>query len=422
MDEAGAISHLADEFLERCWEICEAEGRAPDHFAPECAKNLVEVSTPPAASLDELSDEYLDSVRLAVGAARDLRLRLYPLATYPLPFVPEIRDGEHYEMQSRTMGVERFLHAGRCAGVHLHVEVAPGTTDPRSGIAQDSTPEARRELLNTYNVVTALDAAIIALTRSATFYEGFLHDIATRTAYYRGSPDFAPYGLYAELQWAGGLLPYARDTEELVARQFDRYHAWLSAMEKAGVDQRMFQSSGNGLLDAAWNPVRVNAQGTVELRGIDGNYPNVILGVAELVQRVVDPVREADLSVTPEKDATTFQVNGDRLVVPDFEYLGTDLFRKAATKGLESPEVVAYLDSILSFTGDDTALRTLKKNGRYKTTETEILESIELFGREISVETGLRLVRKACDELEKQVISFEHPRGKETTKAGVNGD
>ena len=422
MDEDGVISGLADEFVECAGELAGAEGRNPEHFAPECARNLVEVSTPPAASLGELSTEYFDNLRIAIRAGRDLGLRLYPLATYPLPFVPEIRGEEHYELQLLTMGKERFLHAGRCAGIHLHVEVEPGTTDPQVGVAYDSTRHARKELLDTYNVVTALDAATIALTRSASFYEGSFHEVATRTAYYRGSPDFAPYGLYAGLQPVGGLLPYARSIQELVSRQFDRYHALLSAMDRAGVDRRRFRDAGNGLLDAAWNPVRVNAQGTVELRGIDGNYPNVVSDVAELVRRVVDLVREESLSVTPTGGATTFELDGGLLRVPDFEYLGTVLFRKAATTGLESPEIVAYLDSILGLIGDRSKLQSLRKAGQYHNTETEILKNIGHPDGEISVEKGLRLVREACGELEEQVAAFHRQRGKKTTKAGAHGD
>lgn len=424
VDKAGDPSNRADEFLARCREVAGSEDRGPDHFAPECARNLVEVSTPPAYTLDGLAEEYLGNLQIALEAARSLGLRLYPLATYPLPFTPDLREEQHYTTQSVVMGKERFLHAGRCAGVHLHVEVAPETVDPEVGVSYDSLPGARKELLDTYNLVTALDAAIIALSRSASFYEGALHGVTTRTAYYRGSPEFAPSGLYANLQVAGGLRPYAESIPELVAQQFERYHAWLRTMERAGVDQRLYEEAGNGLLDAAWNPVRVNAQGTVELRGIDGNYPNSVLDIADLVCRAVGRVRDEGLSVTPTGGLTTFEVDGELLRVPDFEYLGTELFREAATAGLESPEVLAYLDSIMDFVGRGSGLEHLKSGGHYTNTETEILESMNLSGVEISTDEGLRLVREACETLEDQVASHveDTEEHKEMTKAGVNGD
>jgi carboxylate-amine ligase len=44
---------------------------------------MVEINTPPAHSLAELSRKYLDRVELALRSGWELGLRLYPLATYP---------------------------------------------------------------------------------------------------------------------------------------------------------------------------------------------------------------------------------------------------------------------------------------------------------------------------------------------------
>ena len=332
VDEDGFISNRADEFLEWCKELAGDEGLDPGCFEPECAKSLVEVSTPAAVSLEELSAAYLDSVELALRAAKELGLRLYPLATYPLPVTPDLREQSHYRIQAMTLGPEKFLHAGRCAGVHLHLEVAPGTVDSRVGVAHGSSPEARRELLNVYNLATALDPAIIALTRACPFYEGRLTEIAARTAYYRGCPRLAPYGLYGELEEVGGLRPYAGDVEELVELQFERYYAWLSAMDRAGVGRRLFFEAGDGMLDAAWNPVRLNAHGTVELRGIDGAYPAAVLEMSALVDGAARRIRKEDLIVTPVDGLTTFEVEDRNLLVPGFEELSVDLFREAVTR------------------------------------------------------------------------------------------
>ncbi|MGB3635794.1 MAG: glutamate-cysteine ligase family protein, partial [Rubrobacteraceae bacterium] len=347
VDDEGVLSNRADEFLARSHELAEDKGQNPDDFAPECARSLVEVSTPPAASVDALADEYLGSLRLALHAARDLGLRLYPLATYPLPVTPDMRDELHYRIQTRTMGWEKFLHAGRCAGVHLHLEVAPGTIDSQVGVSYESSGAAREELLNVYNLATALDPAIIALTRSSPFYEGELQEVTARTAYYRGSPEFAPSGLYADLVAVGGLQPYAEGVENLVELQFSRYREWLAAMERAGVGRGLFEEAGDGLLDAAWNPVRLNAHGTVELRGIDGNYPTVVLGMARLITGAIGRVLDEGLTVKPTKEVGTLELDGRFLRVPDLEYVGKDLFRAAASMGMESLEVGAYIDSVL---------------------------------------------------------------------------
>jgi carboxylate-amine ligase len=403
VDGEGVISNKADAFLERCWALAEDQGLDPKHFAPECVKNLVEVSTPPMESLEDLAKAYLESVETALRAARELDLRLYPLATYPLPITPELREETHYRIQSETLGAKKFLHAGRCAGVHLHLEVSSGTIDSRVGVDYDSSPESRQELLNVYNLATALDPAIIALTRACPFYEGQLTALAGRTAYYRGSPQLSPEGLYGELEAAGGLRPYAEDAATLVELQFERYYAWLSAMDRAGVERGLFFEAGDGMLDAAWNPVRLNDHGTIELRGIDSNFPEVILEIARLVSTAKKRILEEGLTVSPAGGLTTFAVEGQHLIVPGFEELSVDLFREAATLGVYSPKIAAYLDSIFYFTGAED-FESIKQDSVYHCTETEILET---YGAELSRDTGLQLVREACDRLEHQVNSLQ---------------
>ena len=204
--------------------------------------------------------------------------------------------------------------------------------------------------------------------------------------------------------------------------QFERYYTWLAAMDRSGVERRLFFEAGNGMLDAAWNPVRLNAHGTVELRGIDGGYPATVLEVAALVTGAARRVRDESLTVTPVDGLTTFEVEERNLLVPGFESLGVDLFREAATLGVESARISSYLDSIFEFAGTSAgaftggSLEDLKPGGEYRCTETEILEN---FGVEVSRESGLQLVREACDRLEEQVQSLKKTihKSEETTSA-----
>ena len=417
VDDEGTLSDRADDLLGRCHELAEAEGRDPDHFAPECARNLVEVSTPPTESVSALADEYLGSLRIGLRAARDLGLRLYPLATYPLPVTPDMRNELHYRIQAYTMGQERFLHAGRCAGVHLHLEVAPGTIDPQVGVSYQAPVAAREELLNVYNLATALDPVIIALSRSSPFYEGGLQEVTARTAYYRGSPDFASSGLYADLAAVGGLRPYARSAEDLVELQFDRYREWLAAMQRAGIGRRLYEEAGDGLLDAAWNPVRLNPHGTVELRGIDGNYPMAVLDTVRLISGAVERVRGEGLTVDPTEEVGTFEVDGDVLKVPDLKYVGEELFRAAAVSGVVSLEVGAYIDSVFEFVGE----KAPPKHSLEKSTEEAMLERLGS-AEHLTREVGLGIVREACDELEYQVQALSRAETAETTKARADGE
>lgn len=416
MDEAGALSDRADEFLALCRERAEDAGVSSEGFLPECARHMVEVNTPPARSLEELSGEYLGTLELALGAGRELGLRLYPLATYPLRVEPSMRDETRYEIQARTVGRERFSHAGRCAGVHLHLEVEPGTVDGTVGVSYGSTKAAREELLNAYNLGVALDSALLALSRSCPFYDGRATGLANRTCYYRGDAELAPGGLYAHLEAVGGLRPYAARTEDLVADQFDRLHAWLATLDRAGISRKHFYEEGGGLLSSSsWNPVRLNTHGTVELRGIDSNYPKTVLAICALAKGAADRVRREGLTVLPEEGQRTFEVVDGALVVPDFAYVKGELFREAATEGLDSPVIAAYLDSVLDFCGDPELLGTVKEGEGYRSVERYLLRS---FSSTLSEEEGLELVREACDGLDRDVAARGRARTGEAVADG----
>jgi hypothetical protein len=375
-------------------------------------KGLVEINTPPVHTLAELEREYLDNLRLALRAARSLGIRLYPLGTYPLPMQPAMRDETDYQVQVRTVGPARFVHAGRCAGTHLHLELAKGTVDPHVGLAASATEEARAEALNLYNLATALDPALISLTRSCPFYEGEATGVAPRIVRYRGSDEFGWEGVYRRLPLVGALLPYAADTGQLVHQQFDRYRTWLEAMDEAGVERRLFLEAGGDLLRPAWNPVRLNRQGTVELRGMDGNYPDVTLAAAALVFGAAARLRQDGLTVVPDEGVRIFEVDGEELRVPGFGYLGGKLLLAAATGGVYDPTVAAYVDSILAFAGEDERLARLRAHrlsaGVYPTTEADVLEGYPPRGGRLPAEEGLRLVLEACDELEARASGISH--------------
>lgn len=423
VEDSGEPSARADEFLEHCREVSEDDGAAC--LAPEWVKGIVEVNTPPVRSVSDLGRKYASNVRLAIRSAQDIGLRLYPLGTYPLPLEPAVREEPDYKVQVRTVGPERFMDAGRCAGTHLHLELPAGTVDTEYGLSPGASEEARRELLDLHNLATALDPALIFLTRSCPFYEGRATGLSPRTARYRGSDTFGWDGVYRHLPEVGSLRPYARSAEQLVSQQFERYETWLSAMKKAGVDLALFLKSGGDLLRPAWNPVRLNRQGTLELRGLDSNLPEATFAAIELVLASVVRVLEDGLTVTPSESISAFEVSGDRLLVPGFEHLSTQMFRAAVSGSGEDPTMTAYLDSILRFAetpgGRLGKLRDRREQrGSYPTTEGEILASFGTDDGLISRRDGLRLVLWACDELEAQVSCLDRLLEPEGEPAGAS--
>ena len=413
VDRSGVISDRADEFLQQCQESAAATDRDPDCFAPEWVKSMVEINTSPAYSVAELAKEYLSNLQLALQVGQELNLRLYPLSTYPLHVMPTIRNKPWYQIQIRTVGYERFLHAGRCTGTHLHLDLPEAVIDPRVGVAYDVAPAARAELLNIYNLATALDVALIALSRACPFYEGRGLKLAAHTVHYRGSDVFGWEGVYTHLQPVGGLQPYATSAAELVELQFARYYAWQEALDRAGVERQASLEAGGTLLKTAWNRVRLNQIGTVEMRGTDSNYPEVVLAIATLAYNAADRVRREELTVRPAAGVRTFKLDGNKLLVPEFSYLDSDLLYAAVTEGVKAPEVKAYLDSILDFVIPDSGVETnyLSKlrtsSGEYQTTEAELLQEFTpTTTAEISREQGLQLVLQACDKLEEQVLDL----------------
>jgi hypothetical protein len=193
-------------------------------------------------------------------------------------------------------------------------------------------------------------------------------------------------------------------------------------MDRAGVERRHFAEAGGDLLRPAWNPVRLNRQGTLELRGMDSNYPEVTLTVAAIILRAADRVRRDGLEVLPDDGVLAFEVAGDVLMVPGFGYLGGELLPAAVTTGAGDETVAAYLDSILEFAGvEDERLADLfrhrRTTGSYPTTEAGILEDYD--GR-ISEDEGLRLVLEACEELETQVSHLSRSQRRDEEPAGTS--
>lgn len=251
-------------------------------------------------------------------------------------------------------------------------------------------------------------------------------NVAAHTFYYRGSDTFGWEGVYTHLQSVGGLQPYAANVEELVELQFARYYAWLEAMDKAGVERHLFLEAGGSLLKAAWNRVRLNKIGTVEMRGTDSNYPEVTLAIATLIYNAADRVRRENLTVMPADGVRTFKVSGNKLSVPDFKYLDGELLFAAVTEGVKSSQVTDFLDSILEFVvqnGDEGSKYFAKLRsslGKYQTTEAEIMQEFAPATADISRDEGLRLVRQSCDKLEEQVSSLYNQPPLAVLEAKIN--
>jgi len=408
VDQRGELRDLADPFLWRCQEAARAKGLDPHCFKPECVKSLVEITTPPSYGFEDLIRNYLGNLDLALKVASELGLALYPLGTYPLPIKPVLRDDPGYRIQARTIGYDRFSHAGRCAGAHLHIEVPAGTVCPDVKTALDAPVAAQEELLGLYNLATALDPALVAITRACPFYEGRAGGFAARTVHYRSILGFE--GLFADLHEVGALSAYAAHVADLVDQQSARYRAWFAAMDLAGVERRLFAQAGGNLLRASWNPIRVSHHGTIEIRSMDANFPEMILALCAVICGAAERVRRERLKVRPSRGMRTFELDGDRLLVPRFSYLNGELLAAAVTRGVLDQRVEAYVDSLVRFASahleEPELLEPIGSSGSYRTTESEILESFPAQGAFVTRDQGLSLVRESCRRMDEQVSSL----------------
>ena len=427
VDLEGFLSHRADELLANCDRLAQQQNRSEGCFAPEFVNSIVEINTVPVNNFAELTAEYLDLLKILLEGAKKLKLRVYPLSTYPLYTTPVMRNKPNYHLQVRTVGAGRFDNAAKCTGTHIHLDLPDDVVDREIGIAYTSSSEARERVLSIYNLATALDAAIISLSRACPFYEGKVAGKAMRTIHYRGSQRFGWQGVYTNLQSVGGLMPYAGTVEDLIRQLFKRYHSWLQAMDLAGVDRQIFLNSGGELLTAGWNPVRLNALGTVELRNSDSNYPRVTLALAALISEAANRVRRENITVRPQTGNKIFKLEGQKLLVPDFDYLSNELLYAAVTEGIKNSAVKDYLDSILEFSCQNDSevgnyLSQFKTTlGEYTTTEAELLDKFPTTTGTISQSDGLALVRYCCDRFESEVDLLQsEPIAKNMPNASIN--
>lgn len=409
VDLEGFLSNRADEFLSGCFHLAKKNNRDAACFAPEFVKSIIEINTVPVDSFREFTAEYLDLLRILLAVGKELDLRVYPLSTYPLHATPVIRNKPNYHLQVRTVGAGRFDNAAKCTGTHIHLDLPDGVVDRQIGLAYESSAEAREQVISLYNLATAFDAAIISLSRACPFYDGEVAGKAMRTIHYRGSKSFAWEGVYTNLPSLGGLMPYASTPEDLTRQIFERYHTWLQAMDGAEVDRQIFFDSGGELLTTGWNPIRLNRLGTLELRGADSNYPQVIVALVALVSEAADRVRRENITVRPKAGCKIFELQGQKLSVPEFDYLNNELLYAAATEGIKDTAVKDYLDSILEFSCHNESevcnyLSQFKtKIGEYTTTEAQLLARYHTTTGTISESDGLALVRYCCDRLEEEV-------------------
>ena len=120
-------------------------------------------------------------------------------------------------------------------------------------------------------------------------------------------------------------------------------------MDLAGVERRHFAQAGGNLHRASWNPVRLSHHGTVEIRSMDANFPEMVLAVCALIRGAAERVRRERLEVRPSRGVLTLEPEGDLLHVPIFSYLNGELLRRRRYRRGAGPAGRSLLDSVVKF-------------------------------------------------------------------------
>jgi hypothetical protein len=154
----------------------------------------------------------------------------------------------------------------------------------------------------------------------------------------------------------------------------------------------------------------LSRHGTVEIRTMDTNLPEMVVAVCALIRGAAERVGRERLEVRPSRGVPTLEPDGELLRMPIFSYLNGELLGTAVAKGVLDQRVEAYVDFLLRFASPylerQELVEPLGSSGSYRTTEYEVLETFPDRGASLTRDEGLSLVREACRRMNEQVSSL----------------
>ncbi|MFA7278318.1 MAG: hypothetical protein WC101_05055 [Candidatus Gracilibacteria bacterium] len=316
----------------------------------ECAKNMIEIITSPHTEVPDVMLTALEDFQNVIISAKKEKIILYAYGTYPGAFVPKIRPDQRYITQQKILGKQRFLAAGRCIGLHFHFSLPWGVfNDLEKAIKPLIQSRNITSMLNVYNLCIAMDPALTTFSQSSPFYQGKRLGKDSRIMMYRGgSPFDSPNGLYANFPNLGALQQYKSTNTDILHLIAERFSQWKEVLSNVGCNIYSFLKY-RSVLDSAWNPVKINPHGTMEIRGTDMNHPDVIIAIAVLVKFIIKAIQEKYIQVVSSDTAIDkpFRFDGERIYIPPNTHVIGILQRLSAYEGLENDEIHKYCDALL---------------------------------------------------------------------------
>lgn len=411
LDEQGYITSGADRLIAR------VKKHYPNiEIKEEVGKNMIEITTPPSLEVPDAMLKAMDDFEAVAACAAEEKLLLYAYGTYPGAFTPEFHTGKRFRAQEKILGKQRFAIAGRCVGLHIHYSLPWGVFNRVEKIIKPLIRSKNMQMMiNIYNLCIAMDPALFTLAQSSPFYQGEQLAKDSRVVFYRGGSDLdSPQGLYANFPEFGALQQYRATNTDILRLIRERFVEWGRLLKGIGRDIALFSKHGS-ILDNTWNPVKINAHGTMEIRGMDMNHPDIIVAIALMVKYIIKEVQEKFLQIVPSDIgiADPFKREGHIIYIPPDSHVRQVLQRKAAYQGLADDDVYHYVSGLLKLAKEyvPAAKRTLLKpleemlETRQTTSDRIIAQAKKLDGaKELTPAEAAKLALALSGDLYKEIV------------------
>jgi hypothetical protein len=129
-----------------------------------------------------------------------------------------------------------------------------------------------------------------------------------------------------------------------------RYVYWKKVYKRSSVKP---ETIGNykSILDICWNPVKVNKHDTLEQRGMDMNYMDVVMGVTTVLNYVLERVQKYYLQAIPSDIGLEepFKIEGNVMHLPPHTFVRNKLQYFASKDGFEHKSVLNYCKNFVKF-------------------------------------------------------------------------
>ncbi|MEA2036208.1 MAG: hypothetical protein U9O94_01765, partial [Nanoarchaeota archaeon] len=344
--------------------ISKLNGSNPDvDVVREIGRNMIEFGAYPDVPAYSPSLSLINSLEKAYEVCRSNDVMMYPFACYPGAFEPSISKAQKYKIKKDIFGIERIKISCRVTGFHHHYALPKGVFDlKKRKLRVFKKSKLKRAMVSSYNFEVAADPALTLFAQSSPFYQGNFLGKDSRLIVYRGGKKLKyADGLYAKLQQLGGLPPYKQTATDLINSLKKRWRRWELQVKKVAPSVN-FDKLYPYKLDIGWNPVKINKHGTLEQRGMDMNFPSVLVAITVLLKFCLGKIQTSFIEVLPTDFGIeeAFKIEGRNMYIPPHTPVRNKLQFWSAYKGFDKKEIYQYTKRFFNFAKSITPKKYMK--------------------------------------------------------------